>query len=375
MYDVVKIPQSEVMSRLSSTQHSSRRTSGEEGASEEQEEELVRDGEKLKLPPTPAELEALEMAGIPDEEDIRLEQLEKLEVYKLPAPPMHRKIRTFWDQHPNKRAWRPTKQLVKRSGNVPPEMIPLPLSPWEVPLPPSPSLDADKLTLSTSADDAVPLEAILPPPRRNESQNRPDVEIDSVLAHRGDFAPPPRRKDAQGAAHSKETSLSEGFTSTEDYRALSSSLSPPPRRRDGQGALGKGEDDHSAHDTELSLNGDAVPVPATIEDGGPPHVLGALGEGASTTHEDKAILGQDVTEAEADAMIAEAQHAESGGNDTIEEKGATSSAAMHTGVSASPDDAAHTSVEAPSPVVPVTDTHSLPGGILPPPPRRPERKR
>lgn len=46
----------------------------------DEDDDMIREGERIKLPPTPAELEALEAEGIPDEEDLRLEQLEREQV-------------------------------------------------------------------------------------------------------------------------------------------------------------------------------------------------------------------------------------------------------------------------------------------------------
>jgi hypothetical protein len=116
VYDVVRIPESEVMKRLgpharkaasapAGTSTFAERRSGEESQAgaerrvvavngegayegEEDEEDLVREGERLRLPPTPQELEALEQAGIPDEEDLKFEREEREAVYKLPAPPV-----------------------------------------------------------------------------------------------------------------------------------------------------------------------------------------------------------------------------------------------------------------------------------------------
>lgn len=109
---------------------------------------MLQDGERLRLPPTPAELDALEAAGIPDEEDIRLAQKEREDVYKLPPPPMHSKVKKYWDQHPTKRSLRSTHQLTlggpagaraRARADDAPHTVTLPLSPWEVPLPMSPS--------------------------------------------------------------------------------------------------------------------------------------------------------------------------------------------------------------------------------------------
>ncbi|KAE8250587.1 hypothetical protein A4X13_0g4582 [Tilletia indica] len=69
---VVVIPQSEVAKKLA-----------------EQEEIIIEEGERLRLPPTPAELEALEAAGVQDEDDLRLEAEERQRVRSMPPPPRH----------------------------------------------------------------------------------------------------------------------------------------------------------------------------------------------------------------------------------------------------------------------------------------------
>lgn len=121
VYDIVQIPESEVMKRLAPNSNVGKRkpapasapaalgsfTEGNvEGSAsgsnathettqeielvldEEEEEDFVREGERLKLPPTPQELEMLEVAGIPDEEDLKWEQQEREAAYKVPPPPM-----------------------------------------------------------------------------------------------------------------------------------------------------------------------------------------------------------------------------------------------------------------------------------------------
>lgn len=69
--------------------------------------ELLQDGERLKLPPTPEELEAMEQAGIPDEFDLELERKakeeaelraaeEKKAIMALPPPPKHKNVERYW---------------------------------------------------------------------------------------------------------------------------------------------------------------------------------------------------------------------------------------------------------------------------------------
>ncbi|GAC76882.1 uncharacterized conserved protein [Moesziomyces antarcticus T-34] len=70
--------------------------------------ELLQDGERLKLPPTPEELEAMEEAGIPDDFDIALEkreaeearvraEQERREIFALPPPPRHKQVERYWE--------------------------------------------------------------------------------------------------------------------------------------------------------------------------------------------------------------------------------------------------------------------------------------
>ncbi|KAE8252897.1 hypothetical protein A4X03_0g6043, partial [Tilletia caries] len=70
--DTIVIPESDVAKQLA-----------------EQNEAILEEGERLRLPPTPAELEALEAAGIQDEEDLRLEAEERERVRSMPPPPRH----------------------------------------------------------------------------------------------------------------------------------------------------------------------------------------------------------------------------------------------------------------------------------------------
>lgn len=101
---------------------------------EAEEEEMVREGERLRLPPTPAELEMMEAAGIPDDEDIRVAQQERVKLYQLPPPPMHRDVERHWNTHPTMGAKRPRAQLVM-DGPHGPELR----EAQYVPLPPSPT--------------------------------------------------------------------------------------------------------------------------------------------------------------------------------------------------------------------------------------------
>ncbi|KAK0550412.1 hypothetical protein OC846_003679 [Tilletia horrida] len=71
--DVVNLPRSELTQRLI----------------EADSEPVLMEGERLRLPPTPAELEALEEAGVQDEEDLRLEREERERIRSMPPPPRH----------------------------------------------------------------------------------------------------------------------------------------------------------------------------------------------------------------------------------------------------------------------------------------------
>lgn len=75
---------------------------------QEESADLLQDGERLKLPPTPEELDAMEEAGIPDDFDLALEKKEKEEakrreeeeraaVRALPPPPRHKKVVGYWE--------------------------------------------------------------------------------------------------------------------------------------------------------------------------------------------------------------------------------------------------------------------------------------
>lgn len=332
VYDVVKIPESEIMSRLSSgSSHQGVRKERIEGeAQEEEEEDLIRDGEKLKLPPTPVELEALEKAGIPDEEDLRLAEKERRQVYQLPPPPLHPKIQSYWNQHPNKRKLRPTTQLkMLRGGEVNPHEVPLPPSPWEVPLPLSPDLEIDALQLGEQYVDVKgggevvpPPVVIAPPPRRTDGQGAHVMQEEPVPEPSSNvpLSPPPRRKDGQGAQATHSEVIEQSILPDED---VSVPLSPPPHRKDGQGAT-------------------------TVPDVSPPAVIIPEDDAQLSPSPPTDTLGKDLSEAEADEMIAKVQ----------------SGSEEHTAVPA--EESTDTTV---------STTPLSASGILPPPPRRPERKR
>lgn len=176
VYDVVKMPESMVIKALQDKPKTSRRfvagtpgetpptpdatpstskmpigeedeseggpsSAGQEPAfpsngAEEDEDEIVHDGEKLRLPPTPQELEALERAGIPDEEDARLEQEDRARVYSMPPPPIHPIVQRYWRVRPDLAKKRRTAQL-EMDGPYGAEVR----EAQYVPLPPSPTLE------------------------------------------------------------------------------------------------------------------------------------------------------------------------------------------------------------------------------------------
>lgn len=107
---------------------------------ESEDEDFVQDGERLRLPPTPAELEMMEAAGIPDDEDLRVALQDREKIYQLPPPPMHTRVKHHWSTHPTLGSRRPTEQLVMDGPHSPEvrqaQYVKLPPSP-------SPSLEND----------------------------------------------------------------------------------------------------------------------------------------------------------------------------------------------------------------------------------------
>lgn len=245
VYDVVKVPPNEAFERLGGgrkagpsrekLEHDEQSNDSRRPEEDEDDEEIIHEGERIKLPPTPAELEALEAEGIPDEEDLRLEQKEREEIYKLPPPPIHRKVQTYWDQRPTKRRLRPTHQLVMGGRSLDdPANIPLPPSPWEVPLPLTPS------EMGSEEDLFVPLPPLL------KSQGSvmphggiPDAEQGSARSPQAFVAPPPpRRHDGKGAVIPQiqqpviQDTPPEGTTTKEDDTRAETQLLPAPVAED-----------------------------------------------------------------------------------------------------------------------------------------------
>ncbi|PWN53519.1 DUF500-domain-containing protein [Violaceomyces palustris] len=143
IYETVKVPPSLAMKRLASTDS----------------DDLLEDGEKLKLPPTPEELEAMERAGIPDEDDLEIErrelqekleaqERERQEIRALPPPPRHPYVVKYWNLHPAPGS----RRLAPASSSGSETFAPSPLKhvtfsqvdPAEVELPPSPDLPAQR---------------------------------------------------------------------------------------------------------------------------------------------------------------------------------------------------------------------------------------
>lgn len=187
-YDIIKMPESEVMKMLgpNSAKSTRRFVAGGSSASpsvpstpregdgngretdmveelenklsvregDDDDDELVKEGEKLRLPPTPQELEMLERAGIPDEDDVRLEREERISIYNLPPPPMHADVQRHWRVRPEQALKRPTKQLVMDGPNCPEVRVA-----QYVRLPPSPrtsmELREDALARLQQEEDAA----------------------------------------------------------------------------------------------------------------------------------------------------------------------------------------------------------------------------
>ncbi|EPQ28262.1 uncharacterized protein PFL1_04089 [Pseudozyma flocculosa PF-1] len=90
--------------------------------------EMLQDGERLKLPPTPEELDAMEEAGIPDEYDLELERQalqerleaekrEREEIRNLPPPPKHPDVVKYWANRPRPGANRRVPPPLSPAGN------------------------------------------------------------------------------------------------------------------------------------------------------------------------------------------------------------------------------------------------------------------
>lgn len=119
------------------------------------DEEFVQDGEKLRLPPTPAELEMMEAAGLLDDEDLRQQKEERKRIYEMPAPPMHVQVQRYWSTRPTLAARRRQTPLVMDGPHGADireaQFTPLPVSPRSFE-------DQDAPTDSSSAAQVVPEE-------------------------------------------------------------------------------------------------------------------------------------------------------------------------------------------------------------------------
>lgn len=403
VYDVVKVPASEVISRINDYKPPPRarsQLSGKEGeetvegqdgdASHEVEggddadydEEMLHDGERLRLPPTPAELEALEAAGIPDEEDLRLEALDRAAAYQLAPPPMHHRVKLHWDQHPNKRRLRPTRQLVQGGvwgarAREEPANVPLPPSPWEVPLPPSPELEA---ALEEEEEAGAGGKATwLPPPMRSATASSSRMTGSPTpstngSSNRSSFLPPPRRQDGKGAGKSEESASTEGGThvreqSTSSSMAVEEGMSSVDSTAASMATAAEEEKGEIpvAQNVESEAKADAIfEEAAGVGNGGeeaaaapetpaassaPQHwePKGELESAAAGIDRQAPSEAQPVTKEEA-----EAEHAVTKEDEVNHEEKAEEPAVELAGVSR---------------------TSSIKSGILPPPPRRPPRAR
>lgn len=92
----------------------------QESSDDDTDDDFLEDGERLRLPPTPQELDALEAAGIPDEEDLKLARKEREEVYQLPPPPMHSYTKRYLDARPGlARSYPREKPILDGRGGPP----------------------------------------------------------------------------------------------------------------------------------------------------------------------------------------------------------------------------------------------------------------
>lgn len=102
----------------------------------EESAELLEDGERLKLPPTPEELEAMEEAGIPDEFDLELERREKeeerlraekerKEIMALPPPPTHKQVQKYRENKGAKRRVAPAPSPLSNEAEDGMEVVDL----------------------------------------------------------------------------------------------------------------------------------------------------------------------------------------------------------------------------------------------------------
>ncbi|CEH12489.1 Uncharacterized conserved protein [Ceraceosorus bombacis] len=132
---------------------------------EDEEEDFVREGERLRLPPTPQELEALEDAGIPDEEDLKFEQQEREAVYKLPPPPIHHKVAFFLRTQPTIASKRRTSQ-IDMDGPYTPDFR----KAQYTALPPSPIEKASASVPAASSDHLDEVQVLeIPAPRATDT--------------------------------------------------------------------------------------------------------------------------------------------------------------------------------------------------------------
>ena len=72
---------------------------------------VLGEGEKIRLPPTPQQLDAMEQVGIKDEVDEEFERREREEIRNLPPPPRHPDVVSYWaKRNPG------TKELNEEEG-------------------------------------------------------------------------------------------------------------------------------------------------------------------------------------------------------------------------------------------------------------------
>ena len=127
-------------------------------------EDMLKDGEHIHLPPTPAQLDVMELSGYKDEYDEALEKKEIEEIRKLPPPPMHPDVVRFWSN--------PYRQATPTYANLPKAGMP------------KSGIDGECVKTKEPSDSTVPAEAPtsklaeaeLPANRPQEAKTEKDEE-------------------------------------------------------------------------------------------------------------------------------------------------------------------------------------------------------
>lgn len=151
-------------------------------------------GEVLKLPPTPDQLTLFESIGIPDEEDVRLEEEERKAVRALPPPPKHPHVRNYKFRTPSGKTTRslpPSPNFAASMSSASVDQFRLPTSSGQESQFNSPHTDSGLFTSSYSNGDAeqhqetvirqpLPRRPVPPPPVLSQATT-PNVSPPAVL--------------------------------------------------------------------------------------------------------------------------------------------------------------------------------------------------